>query len=97
MVGAGPPGLIRGDMVGRGVVVVDFGINVVDGRMVGDVDLESSLGVAWALTPVPGGVGPLTNAILLEHLARAALRQAVPGRARSRSRGRGRAAPRGLR
>jgi methylenetetrahydrofolate dehydrogenase (NADP+)/methenyltetrahydrofolate cyclohydrolase len=75
VVAAGKPGLIRGDMLRRGVVVVDVGINVVDGRLVGDVDLESARGVASAITPVPGGVGPLTNALLLAHLMRAAQRQ----------------------
>jgi hypothetical protein len=71
-VAAGHPGLISGDMVRRGVVVVDVGINVVDGAIVGDVDFESVRRVASAITPVPGGVGPLTNALLLAHLVRAA-------------------------
>jgi methylenetetrahydrofolate dehydrogenase (NADP+)/methenyltetrahydrofolate cyclohydrolase len=72
VVAAGHPGLVRGDMVRRGVVVVDVGINVVDGAIVGDVDFESVRPVASAITPVPGGVGPLTNALLLAHLVRAA-------------------------
>jgi methylenetetrahydrofolate dehydrogenase (NADP+)/methenyltetrahydrofolate cyclohydrolase len=72
VVAAGHPGLIRGDMVRRGVVVVDVGINVVDGAIVGDVDFESVRAKASAITPVPGGVGPLTNALLLAHLVRAA-------------------------
>jgi methylenetetrahydrofolate dehydrogenase (NADP+)/methenyltetrahydrofolate cyclohydrolase len=72
IVAAGHPGLIRGDMVRRGVVVVDVGINVVDGAIVGDVDFDSVRPVASAITPVPGGVGPLTNALLLAHLMRAA-------------------------
>ena len=59
-----------------GAVVVDVGINVVEGRLVGDVDFESAARVASAITPVPGGVGPLTNAILLTHLVRAARNQA---------------------
>jgi len=75
VVAAGHPGLIRGDMLRRGVVIVDVGINVVDGTLVGDVDFESALPVASAITPVPGGVGPLTNALLLAHLVRAALAQ----------------------
>jgi tetrahydrofolate dehydrogenase/cyclohydrolase-like protein len=62
-------------MVRRGVVVVDVGINVVDGVIVGDVDFEPVRRVASAITPVPGGVGPLTNALLLAHLVRAALGQ----------------------
>jgi methylenetetrahydrofolate dehydrogenase (NADP+) / methenyltetrahydrofolate cyclohydrolase len=72
VVAAGHPGLVRGDMVRRGVVVVDVGINVVDGAIVGDVEFESVRPVAAAITPVPGGVGPLTNALLLAHLVRAA-------------------------
>jgi methylenetetrahydrofolate dehydrogenase (NADP+)/methenyltetrahydrofolate cyclohydrolase len=72
VVAAGHPGLIRGDMVRRGVVVVDVGINVVDGAIVGDVDFETVRPIASAITPVPGGVGPLTNALLLAHLVRAA-------------------------
>jgi methylenetetrahydrofolate dehydrogenase (NADP+) / methenyltetrahydrofolate cyclohydrolase len=72
VVAAGHPGLVRGDMVRRGVVVVDVGINVVDGTIVGDVEFESVRRVAAAITPVPGGVGPLTNALLLAHLVRAA-------------------------
>ena len=72
VVAAGHPGLIRGDMVRRGAVVVDVGINVVDGAIVGDVEFESARAVASAITPVPGGVGPLTNALLLAHLVRAA-------------------------
>ena len=55
-------------MLRRGAVVVDVGINVVDGELVGDVDFESARRVASAITPVPGGVGPLTNALLLAHL-----------------------------
>jgi methylenetetrahydrofolate dehydrogenase (NADP+)/methenyltetrahydrofolate cyclohydrolase len=72
VVAAGHPGLIRGEMLRRGVVVVDVGINVVDGTLVGDVEFESARRVASAITPVPGGIGPLTNALLLAHLMRAA-------------------------
>jgi methylenetetrahydrofolate dehydrogenase (NADP+)/methenyltetrahydrofolate cyclohydrolase len=77
VVAAGHAGLITGDMLRRGVVVVDVGINVVDGTVVGDVDFESARSVASAITPVPGGVGPLTNALLLAHLVRAAQAQAA--------------------
>jgi methylenetetrahydrofolate dehydrogenase (NADP+) / methenyltetrahydrofolate cyclohydrolase len=76
VVAAGHPGLVTGDMLKPGAVVVDVGINVVEGRLVGDVDFESARRVASAITPVPGGVGPLTNAMLLSHLARAAEAQA---------------------
>jgi methylenetetrahydrofolate dehydrogenase (NADP+)/methenyltetrahydrofolate cyclohydrolase len=85
VVAVGRPGLITGDMLAPGVVVVDVGINVVpdpqgDGagavKLVGDVDFDSAAAVASAITPVPGGVGPLTNALLLTHLLRAATDQA---------------------
>jgi methylenetetrahydrofolate dehydrogenase (NADP+)/methenyltetrahydrofolate cyclohydrolase len=75
VVAAGHPGLVTGDMLKSGAVVVDVGINVVDGHIVGDVDLASAREVAAAITPVPGGIGPLTNALLLAHLVRAAQRQ----------------------
>ncbi len=75
VVAAGRPGLVTGAMLRPGAVVVDVGINVVDGAIVGDVDFESAKVVASAITPVPGGVGPLTNALLLAHLARAAQAQ----------------------
>jgi methylenetetrahydrofolate dehydrogenase (NADP+)/methenyltetrahydrofolate cyclohydrolase len=76
VVAAGHPKLISGDMLKPGAVVVDVGINVVDGPLVGDVDFASAVDVASAITPVPGGIGPLTNALLLTHLIRAAERQA---------------------
>ena len=76
VVAAGHPGLVTGAMLKPGAVVVDVGINVVDGHIVGDVDFASAVEVASAITPVPGGVGPLTNALLLTHLIRAAERQA---------------------
>ena len=86
VVAAGHAGLITGSMLLPGAVVVDVGINVVDGRLVGDVDFDSAREVASAITPVPGGVGPLTNALLLAHLVRAAQAQASdrpPGRTRT--------------
>jgi methylenetetrahydrofolate dehydrogenase (NADP+)/methenyltetrahydrofolate cyclohydrolase len=69
---AGSAGLVNGKMLHPGALVVDVGINVVGGRVVGDVDFDSALKVAAAITPVPGGVGPVTNAVLVEHLIRAA-------------------------
>lgn len=75
VVAVGRPGLVTGAMLKPGAVVIDVGINVVDGRIVGDVDFASAELVASAITPVPGGVGPLTNALLLSHLMRAAQRQ----------------------
>ena len=80
VVAAGAPGLITGDMLSPGVVVVDVGINVVGDALVGDVDFESASRVASAITPVPGGVGPVTNALLLTHLVRAAQAQADTSR-----------------
>ncbi len=79
VVAAGKPGLVTGGMLKPGAVVIDVGINVVDGRIVGDVDFGSAEAVASAITPVPGGVGPLTNALLLSHLMRAAQRQEQAG------------------
>ncbi len=84
IVAAGRPGLVTGEMLSPGAVVVDVGINVIpDGRggdtLVGDVDFESAKGVVAAITPVPGGVGPLTNALLLSHLLRAATDQVELG------------------
>jgi methylenetetrahydrofolate dehydrogenase (NADP+) / methenyltetrahydrofolate cyclohydrolase len=82
VVAVGKPGLITGQMLKRGAVVVDVGINVVGDRIVGDVDATSVAEVASALTPVPGGVGPVTNALLMTHLVRAAeaqVRSEAPG------------------
>jgi methylenetetrahydrofolate dehydrogenase (NADP+)/methenyltetrahydrofolate cyclohydrolase len=76
VVAIGKAGFVTGDMLKKGAVVVDVGINVVDGKLVGDVDAASASRVASAITPVPGGVGPLTNAILLTHLVQAARAQA---------------------
>lgn len=69
---AGRPGLITADMVKPGAVVVDVGMNRVTdasgkSRLIGDVDFESTAGVAGFITPVPGGVGPMTVAILLQN------------------------------
>jgi methylenetetrahydrofolate dehydrogenase (NADP+)/methenyltetrahydrofolate cyclohydrolase len=72
IVAVGKANFVTGDMLKRGAVVVDVGINVVDGKLVGDVHFDSAAPVVSAITPVPGGVGPLTNAILLTHLVQAA-------------------------
>jgi len=77
VVAIGRPRFVTGDMLRPGAVVIDVGINVTDEGLVGDVDFESAAAVASAITPVPGGVGPLTNAILLTHLVRAACDQAA--------------------
>lgn len=70
---AGAPHLVTGDMVTPGVVVIDFGINVLeDGSVVGDVHYPSVSEVASAITPVPGGTGPVTNVLLLRNVLWAA-------------------------
>ena len=76
VVAVGKPGLITGSMLKHRAVVIDVGINVVGDRIVGDVDFETAKDVVSAITPVPGGVGPVTNALLLTHLMRAAAAQA---------------------
>lgn len=63
-VAAGHPGLIRGEMLRPGCTVLDFGINVVAGRIVGDADADSVRDVAGALSPTPGGAGPVTAVVL---------------------------------
>jgi methylenetetrahydrofolate dehydrogenase (NADP+)/methenyltetrahydrofolate cyclohydrolase len=63
--------LISGAMVKPGAVVIDVGINRVEGKLVGDVDFESVAQVASAITPVPGGVGPMTVAMLLKNTLQA--------------------------
>ena len=79
LVAAGAPGLVTGEMLKPGALVIDCGINVVAGEIVGDVDRASAERVAGAMTPVPGGVGPVTNAVLLQHLVRAARAQLEAG------------------
>ncbi len=69
----GKPGLITGAMLRPGAIVVDFGINVLpDGAVVGDVEFASAAEVAGAITPVPGGTGPVTNVMLLRNVLHAA-------------------------
>lgn len=77
----GRPQMIPGDWIRPGAVVIDVGINRVDAgegktRLVGDVDFASAVQVAGAITPVPGGVGPMTIACLLQNTLTAARRQA---------------------
>lgn len=79
VVAVGRPQMIKGDMIKSGAVVIDVGINRLDdGRLVGDVDFESALTVAGAITPVPGGVGPMTIAMLLVNTVEAAERLLTP-------------------
>ena len=72
VVAVGRARLVTGEMVSDGVVVVDAGTNSVDGKLVGDVDFETVAPKAAAITPVPGGVGPMTVAMLLANTVRAA-------------------------
>lgn len=71
VVAAGRAGVVGGSMIKDGAVVVDVGINYVDGKIVGDVDAESAQEVAGILTPVPGGVGPVTTTMLMRNVVRA--------------------------
>lgn len=73
VVATGKPKMITGDMVKPGAVVIDVGINrQADGKLCGDVDFESAQHVASVITPVPGGVGPMTIAMLLVNTVQAA-------------------------
>ena len=63
----GRAGLIRGEWLKPGATVIDVGMNRVDGRLLGDVDFDGAREVAGAITPVPGGVGPMTIAVLLRN------------------------------
>jgi methylenetetrahydrofolate dehydrogenase (NADP+)/methenyltetrahydrofolate cyclohydrolase len=74
-VAVGKAHLITKDMVKKGAVVIDIGISKVDGKLVGDTDFEALQDVASAITPVPGGVGPLTVASLIRNCVTAKKRQ----------------------
>jgi methylenetetrahydrofolate dehydrogenase (NADP+)/methenyltetrahydrofolate cyclohydrolase len=76
IVAVGVPRLVGPEMVCPGAVVVDVGMNRVEGKLVGDVDFERVGAVAGAITPVPGGVGPMTVAMLMENVVEAAGRAA---------------------
>lgn len=69
---AGQPKLVTGDMIRPGATVIDVGTNRTDDGLVGDVDFDAALEVAGAITPVPGGVGPMTIAMLLANTVQAA-------------------------
>ncbi|MBE0450467.1 MAG: bifunctional 5,10-methylenetetrahydrofolate dehydrogenase/5,10-methenyltetrahydrofolate cyclohydrolase [Clostridia bacterium] len=68
IVAVGIPNFLTADMVSDKAIVIDVGMNDVDGKLVGDVDFEAVKDVAAMITPVPGGVGPVTNAVLLLNL-----------------------------
>jgi methylenetetrahydrofolate dehydrogenase (NADP+)/methenyltetrahydrofolate cyclohydrolase len=81
VVAAGKPKLISAGMVKPGAIVIDVGINrLANGKLAGDVDFESLLGVASRITPVPGGVGPMTIAMLLENTVTSAERVYAAGK-----------------
>ncbi len=78
VVATGKPGIVNGSMIKPGAVVIDVGINRDSrGKLRGDVDFDSALPVAGAITPVPGGVGPMTIAMLLVNTLEAAQRAAA--------------------
>jgi methylenetetrahydrofolate dehydrogenase (NADP+)/methenyltetrahydrofolate cyclohydrolase len=78
VVATGKPGMITGDMIKPGAAVIDVGINRgADGKLCGDVDFASAVKVAGSITPVPGGVGPMTIAMLLVNTVEAAERVAA--------------------
>jgi methylenetetrahydrofolate dehydrogenase (NADP+)/methenyltetrahydrofolate cyclohydrolase len=72
VVAAGAPGLVTGEMLRPGATVIDVGTTVVEGKLLGDVDFASAFEVAGELTPVPGGVGPVTNIALMQNVVLAA-------------------------
>lgn len=77
VVAVGRPNFITGDMIKKGATVIDVGINrIAEKKLVGDVDFESAKEVAGAITPVPGGVGPMTIAMLMKNTINAAILQA---------------------
>lgn len=74
VVAVGKPNFVTGDMIKEGAVVIDVGINRLENKkLVGDVDFESAEKVAGAITPVPGGVGPMTIAMLMKNTVKAAV------------------------
>ncbi|BAT71509.1 methylenetetrahydrofolate dehydrogenase (NADP+)/methenyltetrahydrofolate cyclohydrolase [Thermosulfidibacter takaii ABI70S6] len=73
----GVPHLIKRDMVKEGAVIIDVGISRLNGKIVGDVDFEGMLGHVAAITPVPGGVGPMTVAMLMENTLECYVRREV--------------------
>jgi methylenetetrahydrofolate dehydrogenase (NADP+)/methenyltetrahydrofolate cyclohydrolase len=76
-VAVGRAAMVKGDWIKPGAVVIDFGVNFVDGEMVGDVAYDEALAVAGMVTPVPGGAGVVTNAVLMRNVVAAAERQAA--------------------
>jgi methylenetetrahydrofolate dehydrogenase (NADP+)/methenyltetrahydrofolate cyclohydrolase len=75
-VAVGRAEMVKGDWIKPGATVVDFGVNDVEGKMVGDVAYEQAVEVAGMITPVPGGTGPMTNVMLCLNVLEATRRQA---------------------
>ncbi len=71
----GKPGIVTGDMVAPGAVVIDFGVNVADDKLIGDVDFTAVKNIASAITPVPGGTGPVSTMMLMRNTLYSAKRQ----------------------
>jgi len=85
VVAAGSPGLVDAAWLSRGVTVIDVGTTMVNGVLRGDVDFESASTVAGEITPVPGGVGPVTNVALMRNVISAAEAISNPVRANART------------
>lgn len=77
IVAVGKPNLIKGDWIKDGAIVIDVGINCVDEKIVGDVEFELAKEKASFITPVPGGVGPVTVALLMQNVTKAAKDQLI--------------------
>jgi methylenetetrahydrofolate dehydrogenase (NADP+) / methenyltetrahydrofolate cyclohydrolase len=76
VVAVGKPGLVRGEWVKPGAVVIDVGMNRLDnGKLVGDVEFDAAAARAAWITPVPGGVGPMTVAMLMRNTLEASQRR----------------------
>lgn len=71
IIATGKPKMVKADWVKKGVIIIDVGINRVDGKIVGDVDFDDIKDKASLITPVPGGVGPITVSILMRNVMRA--------------------------
>jgi methylenetetrahydrofolate dehydrogenase (NADP+)/methenyltetrahydrofolate cyclohydrolase len=67
----GKPGFVKGEWIKNGAIVIDIGINQVEGKLVGDVDFSSAFAKASFITPVPGGVGPVTSVMLMTNAVKA--------------------------
>ena len=74
VVAVGRPEMVKGDWIKEGAVVIDVGVNRTDDGLVGDVEFEAAAERASAITPVPGGVGPMTIAMLMENTLTSARR-----------------------